>query len=281
MQIVKTISDFKRLRTEWRRLNLTVSLVPTMGALHAGHLSLLEPARRASRVVVSIFVNPAQFGPHEDFDRYPRPLEVDLALLELQHVDAVFVPKVQEMYAPGHRTSVLVDELSSKLCGISRSEHFRGVTTVVLKLFNIVEPHTAIFGQKDAQQTVIIRRMVQDLNLGTQIVVSPIAREPDGLALSSRNKYLSDAERKAATVLFRCLEEAQQSVSRGELRAEALLRATRRRIGSERLARLDYAEIVDAETLAPKAQVEGQTLLALAVFFGRTRLIDNTSLSAE
>lgn len=278
MQIAKTIAEFKRLRSDWSRQQLPVSLVPTMGALHAGHLSLLEPARKADRVVVSIFVNPAQFGPNEDFHRYPRPLERDLILLEQQHVDAVFVPSVQEMYPEGHRTSVLVEELSSKLCGLSRPSHFRGVTTVVLKLLNIVEPHTAVFGQKDAQQTVLIRRMVEDLHLDVEVVVGPIVREPDGLALSSRNQYLNGDERRAATVLYRSLEAAQRAVSRGERSAQVLLEAVRQRIDSEPLARLDYAEIVDPESLAPRAVVEDKTLLALAVFLGKTRLIDNAFL---
>jgi pantoate--beta-alanine ligase len=278
MEIVKTVAEFRRLRSEWNRQHLTVSLVPTMGALHDGHLSLLEPARTADRVVVSIFVNPKQFGPDEDFQRYPRSLERDLALLEQHEVDTLFVPEVSEIYPADHLTSVTVDELSQRLCGISRPMHFRGVTTVVLKLLNIIQPHTAVFGQKDAQQTVIVRRMVRDLNLDVKIVVSPIVREQDGLALSSRNQYLSMAARKAATVLFHSLQQARQAVARGEHRANLILEDVRQRIMSEPLARLDYAEIVDPENLNPVNRIDGRALLALAVFFGATRLIDNTFL---
>src|SRR6185503_5176230 len=191
MQIVESIRAFKQLRSSWADQDLTVSLVPTMGALHGGHLSLLGSAREADRVTVSIFVNPTQFGPHEDLQRYPRPLEQDLSLLKEHGVDAVFLPSASEIYPEGYRTFVTVDDLSSRLCGVSRPGHFRGVATVVLKLFNIVRPHRAVFGQKDAQQTIILRRMVRDLNLDVELIVQPIVRETDGLALSSRNQYLN------------------------------------------------------------------------------------------
>ncbi|MCI0423674.1 MAG: pantoate--beta-alanine ligase [Acidobacteria bacterium] len=278
MQIVRTIAEFKVLRSDWADQNLTVSLVPTMGALHAGHLSLLGPARMADRLVVSIFVNPTQFGPNEDLLHYPRPLEQDLSLLERNGVDAVFLPAASEIYPAGYRTLVAVDELSSRLCGVSRPSHFRGVATVVLKLFNIIQPQWAVFGQKDAQQTVILRRMVQDLNLDVEVIVQPIVREIDGLALSSRNQYLNVAERKAATILFRSLEFAQQALTQGESKTDVLVSGVRQLIGSEPLARLDYAEIVNAADLSPVEQVGDNALLALAVFIGKTRLIDNAFL---
>jgi pantoate--beta-alanine ligase len=278
MQIVESILAFKQLRSTWGDKDLTVSLVPTMGALHAGHLSLLGSAREADRVVVSIFVNPTQFGPHEDLHRYPRPLEQDLSLLKERGVDAVFLPAVSEIYPEGYRTFVTVDDLSSRLCGASRPGHFRGVATVVLKLFNIVRPHRAVFGQKDAQQIVILRRMVHDLNLDVELIVQPIVRESDGLALSSRNQYLSPEERRTATVLFRSLEFARQASLRGQSRTDVLLRAVRDLIESEPLARLDYAELVSADDLSPLDEITNHALLALAVFIGKTRLIDNTFL---
>jgi pantoate--beta-alanine ligase len=278
MQIVESVAAFRRLRSAWDDQRLTVSLVPTMGALHAGHLSLLGPAREADRVVVSIFVNPTQFGPHEDLQRYPRPLEQDLSLLTARGVDAVFLPSASEIYPEGYRTFVTVDDLSSRLCGVSRPGHFRGVATVVLKLFNIVRPHRAVFGQKDAQQTIILRRMVHDLDLDVELIVQPIVREADGLALSSRNQYLSADERKAATVLFRSLEFARQASLQGESRTSVLLRGIRELIASEPLARLDYAEIVSPDDLSPLDEITTHALLALAVFIGSTRLIDNTFL---
>ena len=278
MQIVESIRAFKQLRSSWEDQDLSVSLVPTMGALHAGHLSLLVPARETDRLVVSIFVNPTQFGPHEDLQRYPRPLEKDLSLLKERGVDAVFLPTVSEIYPEGYRTFVTVDELSSRLCGASRPGHFRGVATVVLKLFNIIRPHRAVFGQKDAQQTIILRRMVHDLNLDVELIVQPIVRESDGLALSSRNQYLNTEERKAATVLFRSLELARQASLRGQSRADVLLREVRNLVESEPLARLDYAELVSADDLSPLDEVRDHALLALAVFIGKTRLIDNTFL---
>ncbi len=278
MQIVESVAAFRRLRSAWDDQRLTVSLVPTMGALHAGHLSLLSPAREADRVVVSIFVNPTQFGPHEDLQRYPRPLEQDLSLLTARGVDAVFLPSASEIYPEGYRTFVTVDDLSSRLCGVSRPGHFRGVATVVLKLFNIVRPHRAVFGQKDAQQTVILRRMVRDLDLAVELIVQPIVREADGLALSSRNRSLNPEERKAATTLFRSLEFARQASLQGESRTSVLLRGVRELIESEPLARLDYAEIVSTDDLSPLDEITTHALLALAVFIGSTRLIDNTFL---
>ena len=278
MQIVESIRAFKQLRSSWEAQDFSVSLVPTMGALHAGHLSLLVPARETDRLVVSIFVNPTQFGAHEDLQRYPRPLEKDLSLVKERGVDAVFLPTVSEIYPEGYRTFVTVDELSSRLCGASRPGHFRGVATVVLKLFNIIRPHRAVFGQKDAQQTIILRRMVHDLNLDVELIVQPIVRESDGLALSSRNQYLNTEERKAATVLFRSLELARQASLRGQSRADVLLRGVRNLVDSEPLARLDYAELVSPDDLSPLDEVGDHALLALAAFIGKTRLIDNTFL---
>ena len=281
MQIVKTVAAFKRLRSAWDEQPLTVSLVPTMGALHAGHLSLLGPAREADRMVVSIFVNPTQFGPHEDYQRYPHPLERDLSLLRAHGVDTVFLPSAPEIYPEGYCTFVTVEGLSSRLCGISRPGHFRGVATVVLKLFNIVRPHRAVFGQKDAQQTIILSRMVRDLNLDVELIVQPIVREADGLALSSRNQYLSPEERRAATILFRSLAFAQEASLRGESRSDVLLRGVKQLVESEPLARLDYAEIVSADDLSSLVQIKPKALLAMAVFIGKTRLIDNAFLQTR
>jgi len=278
MQIVESIAAFNQLRSSWGDQDLTVSLVPTMGALHAGHLSLLVPAREADRLVVSIFVNPTQFGPLEDLQRYPRPLEHDLSQLKARGVDAVFLPSVSDIYPQGYCTFVTVEGLSSRLCGVSRPGHFRGVTTVVLKLFNIVRPYRAVFGQKDAQQTIILRRMVRDLNLDVELIIQPIVREADGLALSSRNQYLNSEERRAATVLSRSLDLARQASLRGECRADVLLQGVRERIESEPLARLEYVEIVSADDLSPLQEVTNHALLAMAVFIGETRLIDNTFL---
>jgi pantoate--beta-alanine ligase len=280
VRIVKTVAEFKSLRSQLLKQQARVSLVPTMGALHAGHLNLVSRAKEISdHVVVSIFVNPTQFGPNEDFQKYPRTIERDLDLLKKSGAGSVFLPEPAEMYPKGFTTYVVVEELSQRLCGVSRPVHFRGVATIVLKLFNIIEPDVAVFGQKDAQQWVLIRRMLQDLNLEVEIVVVPTAREPDGLALSSRNQYLSETERRAATILYRCLCWAKQRVEQGEKVAERILQGIEERIVAEPSARLDYAEIVNPDTLEPKATIDGNALLALAVFIGKTRLIDNIVLS--
>jgi pantoate--beta-alanine ligase len=250
-----------------------------MGAIHRGHLNLVERARSVTdRVVVSIFVNPTQFAPNEDFHRYPRPWEDDERLLQQHGVDAVFMPEVPDMYPQSYKTFVTVEGLDRVLCGISRPTHFRGVATVVLKLLNIVEPQIAVFGQKDAQQAMIIRRMVRDLALNVAIIVCPIVREPDGLALSSRNHYLSADERQAATILYQCLQFARERLAQNESRASVLLQEVRQRIAAEPLAALDYAEVVDTEELSPVEVITEEVLLALAVFIGKTRLIDNTFL---
>ena len=279
MDVVRSLEAFSLLRRSWPNGGPEVCLVPTMGALHAGHLSLVEAARkRSDRVVVSIFVNPTQFAPGEDFERYPRPLDLDLKELERLGVGTVLVPEAGQMYPEGHRTEVLVQGLGRKLCGRSRPTHFQGVATVVLKLFHLVRPRAAFFGQKDAQQSILIRRMVRDLDLDIEVVVCPTVREGDGLAVSSRNRYLSPGERKAAPVLFRSLEWARREVARGERRSPVLLAGVQRCLAAEARIRVDYAAIVDPVELEPVDRIEGKSLMALAAFIGTTRLIDNTWL---
>jgi pantoate--beta-alanine ligase len=252
-----------------------------MGALHDGHLSLVRAARaRCDAVAVSIFVNPTQFGPQEDFSKYPRNLERDCELLERERVDAVFAPAVEEIYPAGAITWVTVENMSERLCGRSRPGHFRGVTTVVAKLFHIVEPDVAFFGQKDAAQVAIIRRMVRDLNFGVEIEVCPIVREPDGLALSSRNTYLNAEERKAALVLYRSLNRAQNLFDKGERDSQKLTSAGKQEFATEPAARLDYFEVVDPDSLEPIEKISASALIAVAGFVGRTRLIDNLVLTA-
>jgi pantoate--beta-alanine ligase len=226
-------------------------------------------------VVVSIFVNPKQFGPNEDYDRYPRNIAKDTELLQKENVDYVFHPSVEEMYPAGYRTYVVVEDLSEKLCGKSRPNHFRGVATVVMKLFNIVQPNFAFFGQKDAQQVVIIKRMLKDLNSNIEIITLPIIREPDGLALSSRNNYLNSEERKAATVLYKSLMKAKELIQSGEHKSAKISKAIIDMITQEPLAKIDYVEIVDLENLEPVKTVGKNTLIAIAVYIGTTRLIDN------
>ncbi len=280
MDIVRSIEAFRLLRKSWPDRSSEVCLVPTMGALHAGHLSLIEAARkRSDRVVVSIFVNPTQFGPNEDYERYPRPLDRDLKELQRLGIATAFVPDAGEMYPTGHRTQVWVEELGQKLCGLTRPTHFPGVTTVVLKLFNVVRPQAAFFGQKDAQQSILIQRMVKDLNLDIEVVVCPTVREKDGLAVSSRNRYLTCEERKAAPVLFRSLAWAGRQVSQGERRVPVLLAGIHQCLAAEALVRVDYASIVDPVNLEPIPRLERKSLLALATFIGKTRLIDNTFLT--
>ncbi len=276
MKVVRTVTAMSRLAASW---NQRVVLVPTMGALHAGHLALVDHARRLAgrdgTVVVSIFVNPLQFGPKEDLARYPRPLRRDLALCRGRGVDIVFHPAVEGMYTPGR--SVTVDEslLTTGLCGRSRPGHFSGVCTVVAKLFNLVRPAAAVFGQKDFQQFAIIRRMVRDLNFPVEIIGSETVREPDGLALSSRNVFLTPDERAQAPVLRRALLLAGKRFRNGERHADALLTVIEKELATATHARVDYAEIVDADDLQPLTRIERPALLAVAVFFGRTRLIDN------
>lgn len=253
--------------------------MPTMGALHEGHLSLVRAARAESDcVVTSIFVNPTQFGPNEDLAKYPRSLERDCEMLEREGVDFVFAPSVEEMYPAGAVTWVTVEELSGKLDGGSRPGHFRGVTTVVAKLFHVVEPDKAFFGQKDAAQVAVIRRMVRDLKFPVEIVVCPIVREADGLAMSSRNAYLSSEERKRALVLHRSLLRVQELVRGGERKAARLIAAGKDELARERAVRLDYFEIVNPETLDPVQDIGSGALVAAAAYVGATRLIDNILL---
>jgi pantoate--beta-alanine ligase len=262
----------RKMRTEGR----VVGLVPTMGALHDGHASLVRAAQQQCQpVVVSVFVNPKQFGPNEDFEKYPRPIEADRALLEGLQVPYLFAPLAAEMYPNGFRTSVSVEGLGERLEGRSRPGHFRGVTTIVLKLFEIAQPHFAYFGRKDAQQVRLIRQMARDLNLDTEIVVCPIVRDADGLALSSRNAYLKGDQRRAATVLYRALDAARHDIVAGERDAVRLAGVLRKKIEAEPLATADYVEIVDAETFEPVSRLQRACLALLAVFVGSTRLIDN------
>jgi len=256
--------------------------VPTMGALHEGHLSLVRAAKaQCDAVAVSIFVNPLQFGPNEDLAKYPRTFERDCELLEKESVDLLFAPTVEEMYPAKAITYVTVEAMSERLCGRSRPGHFRGVTTVVAKLFHIIEPDLAFFGQKDAAQAAIIRRMVQDLNFAAEVVVCPIVRDVDGLALSSRNAYLSPEQRRSALVLHRALREVERQFECGERNAAKLIEDGRCVIAEQTAARLDYLEIVDPDTLEPVDQVVGAALVAVAAFVGATRLIDNVVLRAS
>jgi pantoate--beta-alanine ligase len=279
MKVVKTIAGMKALARQWKQGGQRIGLVPTMGYLHEGHLSLVrESKKRADVTVVSIFVNPTQFGPNEDFKKYPRDLEKDSAYLKKAGVDCLFYPDAAEVYPPGYRTFVEVPGLQDKLCGKSRPGHFRGVVTVVLKLFDIVGPDLAFFGAKDAQQVLIIGKMAVDLDLDVEVVTCPIVREPDGLALSSRNAYLSPEERKAALVLSISLRWAERAVAAGERDAAKVVAGIRSAIEAEPLARIDYVEAVGPETLEPVAEIRGDVLIALAVFVGSTRLIDNVRL---
>ena len=265
---------------EQRAPGSRLGLVPTMGALHEGHLSLVRAARvKSDVVVVSIFVNPTQFGPSEDFAKYPRNFERDCQLLEAEGVQFVFAPAVKEMYPQENLAWIEVQELSERLCGKSRPGHFRGVATVVAKLFHAVEPDLAFFGQKDAAQVAIIRRMVRDLNLPVTIEVCPIVREPkDGLALSSRNAYLSTEERKSAVVLYRSLTRVKKLFDEGERDSSKLISAAKHEFGEQTGARLDYFEIVDPDSLEPRATIQKRTLVAVAALVGTTRLIDNILL---
>jgi pantoate--beta-alanine ligase len=280
MKICPTIHEARatsrRLREDGKRLGL----VPTMGALHEGHLSLVRAAKaQCDAVAVSIFVNPTQFGPTEDLARYPRRFEHDCELLQKEGADFVFAPSAEEMYPKGEVTWVTVEGLSEKLDGRSRPGHFRGVTTVVSKLFHIIAPHAAFFGQKDAAQVAIIRRMVRDLNFPVEIVVCPIVREPDGLAMSSRNAYLNPEERQRALVLQRSLRRVEKEFHSGERNAAKLAAGAKQVIADESRVRLDYFEIVDPDTLDPLDQISGPALVAVAAYVGSTRLIDNTVLS--
>lgn len=284
MEIINRIPRMMSVARDMRAEGSRIGLVPTMGALHEGHLSLMARAREMCDIsVASVFVNPAQFGPSEDFSRYPRDLARDAELAFTKGVDYIFAPSPEDMYPKDFATYVTVEGLSEKLEGASRPSHFRGVATVVNKLFNIVQPNFAFFGRKDAQQVIVIKRMVRDLAMDVEIVVGPIVREEDGLALSSRNLYLSTDERKAAVVLRRALEKARTMYNGGESDTARLLAAMRAVVESEPLARLDYVAITDTRHLDPVDAVsnDGPTLISMAVFFGKTRLIDNIVLNGE
>ena len=275
MIILRTLDELR----SWRAAldpTLSVGFVPTMGALHAGHMKLVEECRAASDVAVaSIFVNPLQFGPKEDLSRYPRPFERDAALCESAGVDALFAPETADFYGPDHATFVDVDGLDRHLCGATRPGHFRGVCTVVLKLFNLVRPQRAWFGKKDIQQALILRRMAEDLETGVELVLCDTVREPSGLALSSRNAYLSEDERARAAALYRALREAAAAVADGERDAAVLTTRMRDAIESSAPTRIDYVEIVTQARLEPAARIDVPVVLAVAVFYGSTRLIDN------
>jgi len=277
--VTNTIEETRRALRNLRAEGRTVGLVPTMGALHAGHAALLRQAKLDNDIVAaSIFVNPTQFGPSEDFQRYPRPLDADLHVCASAGVDLVFHPTPAEIYPPGFQSYVEVRNLQMPLCGGSRPLHFRGVATVVLKLVNIVQPDRAYFGQKDAQQARIIVQMTRDLDVPTQIVISPTVREPDGLAMSSRNRYLTPAERQHATVLYRSLEMIRQRIEAGARQAQPLIAEARRMIQATPGMLIDYVAIVDWEAFEPIEVLTGQVLVAEAVRCGTTRLIDNLRL---
>ncbi|HYM08490.1 MAG TPA: pantoate--beta-alanine ligase [Terriglobales bacterium] len=279
MRVCHSIDEMRAASRSARRGDKRLGLVPTMGALHEGHLSLVRAARaECDQVATSIFVNPLQFGPSEDLAKYPRNFDRDRELLAREGVDFVFAPGVDEMYPAGAVTYVTVEGLSDKLCGRSRPGHFRGVTTVVAKLFNIVEPDRAYFGQKDAAQSTIIRRMVRDLNVPVEIVVCPIVREPDGLAMSSRNAYLDPPQRQAALVLHRSLMAVQERFDQGERKVMTLIEAGRQPFAQDPTVRLDYFEMVDPETLDPVVDLSRGALVAVAAFVGKARLIDNIVL---
>lgn len=279
-KIVRTVDDVRAAVRELRSRARCVGLVPTMGALHEGHLSLVRAARAACEaVVVSIFVNPTQFGPNEDFSKYPRTFETDCAALEREGVDLIFAPTAEEIYGDGASTFVDVEGVSGRLDGASRPGHFRGVATVVAKLFHIAGPDKAFFGQKDAAQVAVLKKMVRDLNFPLGLVVCPIVREPDGLAMSSRNRYLSPQEREQALVLNRALAEVERLVAAGVTNARELIAAAQAVLAEEPEVRVDYCRVVDPDTLEDVAEVKTRALVAVAAFVGTTRLIDNAVLT--
>lgn len=280
MQTINSIKEMQTFSNREMGEGKTIALVPTMGFFHPGHLSLMEEGRRRGDfLVVSIFVNPTQFGAGEDYENYPRDMERDQQLAEEAGVDVIFAPPVDEMYPSDYQTYVNVEEVTKNLCGISRPTHFRGVTTVVCKLFSIVKPHFAIFGEKDFQQLVAIRQMVSDLNIDVKIVGMPVYREEDGLAMSSRNKYLTPDERKAALCLFRSLMRAKELFRQSERKTEEILSEVMSIIEAEQLTEIDYVKICDVKTLKDVEQINQETVLALAVKIGKARLIDNIVLN--
>ena len=276
MEVIRTIKEMKEFSSRARRAGKTIAFVPTMGYFHDGHLSLMRGGRKqGDLLVVSLFVNPTQFGPNEDFKNYPRDFERDGKMAEEVGVDVLFVPEAMEMYPPDHQTVVRVEKVTQNLCGKSRPTHFQGVTTVVMMLFEIVMPHVAIFGEKDYQQLVTIQQMAKDLHMSVEVVGMPTVREADGLAMSSRNTNLLPEERKAALSLHRSLQKAKELLQKGERNADRIINEVRGILQSEPLVRIDYAQICDAYTLKDVGRIEGDVVVALAAYLGKTRLIDN------
>lgn len=276
MRVIKSIDQMRSLSEHLKKENKRIGFVPTMGFLHEGHLSLIRLAKKQSDViVVSIFINPTQFGPNEDYNRYPRDFASDEEKCREEAVDILFYPTAEDMYTPNFKTYVYTKDLAEKMCGATRPIHFKGVTTIVAKLFNVVQPNLAVFGQKDAQQNLIIRRMVNDLNFNVDIITGPIIRESDGLAMSSRNKYLSPAERKAALVLYKTLCLAKNLIDQGETLSATIREEMLQMINNEQMTKLDYIAIVDFDMLEPIDTVQKNTLIAIAANVGKTRLIDN------
>ncbi len=276
MRVVKSIKEVREAIKQWKAEGLTVGFVPTMGYLHEGHKSLVTKAvEENDRVVVSIFVNPMQFGPKEDLSTYPRDLEKDSELCSSAGADIIFHPENEEIYYNDFSAFVDMNGLTKELCGKSRPIHFRGVCTVVSKLFNIVQPHRAYFGEKDAQQLAVIKRMVRDLNIDVEVIGCPIVREEDGLAKSSRNTYLNKEERKAATILNKSLVNAKKAINNGERHSNNIIDIIKNTINEEALAKIDYIEVVDSLSMEKVKDIEGSVLIAIAIFIGKTRLIDN------
>lgn len=282
MVVVQKIQEMKEIVKRLKKEGKSIGFVPTMGYLHEGHLSLVRLSKQQNDItIMSIFVNPIQFGPNEDYDKYPRDFERDKSLAEKEGVDYIFYPSVKEMYPEDFKTVVSVKKITEIMCGKSRPGHFDGVATVVLKLFNIVNPDRAYFGQKDAQQLAVIKQMVKDLNLDVEIIPCPIVREQDGLAMSSRNVYLSEEERKSAAVLYRALNLAKEMIEKGEKDVSSIKRAMEEMILKEKYTKIDYIEFVNNETFEIISKVEGKVLIALAVFVGKARLIDNIVVEAK
>lgn len=282
MKIITGISEMQATAESLRTAGKRIGFVPTMGFLHEGHLSLLYEAKKHADVtVMSIFVNPTQFAPNEDFEDYPRDFERDVALAQSAGCDIIFYPDQKDIYPDPYLTYVTVEKITNVLCGASRPTHFRGVTTIVAKLFNIVKPHVAIFGQKDAQQAIVIQRMTKDLNFDVQIIIAPIVREPDGLAMSSRNTYLLPHQRQQAAVLYQSLQLAKKMIADGERNATVIQNAMRKLIEQQPDAHVDYIELVDTTNLQPLERLRGEVLVALAVKIGKPRLIDNIIVNID
>lgn len=275
MKVVKTVEDVRNFVNEQKKQGKSIGLVPTMGFLHKGHRSLIERARKENdAVIVSIFVNPTQFGPNEDYDNYPKDLESDMKMCEKCGVDLIFNPNPENIYEMHHKTYINVEDISGQLCGLSRPTHFRGVCTIVAKLFNISKADRAYFGQKDAQQLAILKKMVKDLNFDIELIACPIVREKDGLAMSSRNKYLTELEREDATVLYRSIQAAKAIIKKG-VKAQDVVKGMSEVIAEVSYAKIDYIQVVDAEFLQPVDVIDEDVLVALAVYIGKARLIDN------